>query len=125
MAKLNSIENYLNTFPDTSKSVLKQLYLCIKQQLPKEVEEGISYGIPTFKLNGAFVVYFAGFTKHVSLYPAPVSEPKFMKEFAKYKTGKGTIQFLMNEPLPEKLIAKIVKYLLKQNQITNSNKRAL
>jgi uncharacterized protein YdhG (YjbR/CyaY superfamily) len=122
LTKFASIESYIQSFPDTTKEVLSQLYACIKQQLPKDIDEVISYGIPTFKLNGSYVVYFAGFAKHVSLFPAPVEEPKFRKEFAKYKTGKGTIQFLINEPLPEKLIARIVNYLLKQNQIKHSKK---
>lgn len=122
MKKFISIENYIQSFPDNTQEVLLQLYACIKQHLPAEVDEVISYGIPTFKLNGTYVVYFAGFAKHVSLFPAPVEDPNFIKEFTNYKTGKGTIQFSLTDPLPEKLIQKIVEHLLKQNKIKHQKK---
>ncbi|HLF34550.1 MAG TPA: DUF1801 domain-containing protein [Cyclobacteriaceae bacterium] len=119
MAKLNSafnttIDDYISGFPEETRAVLERMRSTIKKAAPN-TEETISYGIPTFKLNGSYVVYFAGFNNHVSLYPAPRGNKVFKKELSAYKGGKGTVQFPLNKPLPIGLIARIVKHGLKEN----------
>jgi uncharacterized protein YdhG (YjbR/CyaY superfamily) len=108
------VHEYIAGFPSETQKVLKQVRSTIKKLLP-EAEETISYGVPTFKINGNYVVYFAGFKKHLSIYPAPRGHEKFKHALSKYKGGKGTVQFPLDEPLPLGLISRIVKQLKKSN----------
>ena len=85
----------------------------IKKAAPR-AEETISYAIPTYKLNG-MLVHFARYAKHVGFYPGAGALKEFVDDLVAYKTSKGTIQFPHGQKLPVKLIAKIVKFRVKQN----------
>ncbi len=114
-AKPTTIDEYIAGFPSETKKLLEQVRGTIRKAAPG-AEEAISYGIPSFKLNGRYVVYFAGYKKHISIYPAPAANKGFEKDYAPYKTsGKGTIQFPLEKPMPLQLITKIVKFRLKEN----------
>ena len=80
----------------------------IKTAAP-EAGEKISYGIPTFTLNGKYLIYFAGWKNHISIYPIPIGDEAFNKEISQYVAGKGTLKFPIDKPMPLKLISKIVK----------------
>jgi len=108
-----NIDEYIATFPDDVQKVLQKIRSTIRKAAPK-AEETISYQIPTFKLNG-YLIYFAGYQKHVSVYPAPRGEKEFKKELAAYKGGKGTVQFPLDKPVPYELISRLVKYRAKKN----------
>lgn len=112
-AKPATIEEYIAAFPASTQKVLKQVHSCIKNAAPS-AEEAIGYGIPTYKLNGN-LVHFGGYKQHVGFYPAPAGIKAFEKELAVYKSSKGAVQFPLNEPMPLTLIAKIVKFRVKQN----------
>src|SRR5688572_29384123 len=112
--KATTIDDYIDGFSDDTKKVLKRIRAIINKTIPK-AEETISYGIPTFKLNDSYVVYFAGFKKHVSVYPTPSGSAAFEKQLAPYRSGQGTAQFELGKPIPEKLIIEIVKQNLKKN----------
>lgn len=114
MTPAATVDEYIKSFPPKTQSLLKQLRKTIKATAPK-ADELISYGIAGYKYHGV-LVYFAGFTNHVSVYPAPRTAPEFKKELAEYKGGKGTVQFPLDKPLPLGLVKKIVKYRLKQNE---------
>jgi uncharacterized protein YdhG (YjbR/CyaY superfamily) len=113
--KATTVDEYIDGFPEDTRKVLKRIRNVVKKVIPK-AEETISYGIPTFKLNDSYVVYFAGFKKHVSVYPTPSGSAAFEKQLAPYRSGKGTAQFELGKPLPEKLIIEIVKQNLKKNK---------
>ncbi len=115
-AQFTTIDEYIKSFPKDVQNVLKTLREEIKKELPEETIETISYGIPTFKLNGKYVVYFAGFKKHISIYPILHAEGDIKKEIEPYIKGRGTLQFPLNKPLPFSLIRKVVKGLLKENK---------
>ncbi len=72
-------------------------------------EEGISYGIPVFKLHGN-LVYFGGFKNHIGFFPTSKPIQAFKKELAGYATSKGTVRFPLDEPIPFALITRIVKF---------------
>ena len=110
-----SMDEYIGTFPEEVQKILQELRATIGTAAP-EAEETISYNIPTFKLNGKYLIYFAGWKNHISLYPIPVGSEAFNKQIAKYAEGKGTLKFPIDEPLPMKLITKIVKLKLAENQ---------
>jgi uncharacterized protein YdhG (YjbR/CyaY superfamily) len=105
------VDSYIAKQPSEAQPVLQLVRRVIRKVLP-EAEETISYQIPTYKLAGQYVVYFAGWKKHWSLYP--VTEPvraKLGRELASYELSKGTVRFPLSDPVPTKLVERIVKEL--------------
>lgn len=88
----------------------------IVERLVPRVEESYSYGLAGYKLNGKPLVYFGGFEKHIGFYATPNGHVAFAKEFAKYKQGKGSVQFPLSEPFPEKLIERVILYRAQQTE---------
>lgn len=111
--KPNNINEYIAGFPKNIQKILEQIRATIKKAAP-EAEETISYAIPTFTLNGN-LVHFATFKNHIGFYPAPTGNEALKKELSVYKTGKGSIQFPLEKPMPLDLITKIVKFRVKEN----------
>lgn len=110
-----NIDEYIASFPEEIQKMLTEIRSVIKKIAP-QAEETISYNIPTFKLNGSYLIYFAGWKNHISLYPFSTAMEAAIKEASAYKTpGKGTIQFSTDKPLPIDLITKIVKLRIKEN----------
>lgn len=110
-SKYTNTDEYIDTFPESTQKVLREIRAFIKTLAPDATEK-ISYGIPTFVLNG-YLIYFAGYKHHVSLYPAPRGIKGF-EELDNYKGGKGTVQFPLNKPLPWNLIKRVVNYRIKE-----------
>ena len=115
------MDEYINSFPKEVQALLQQVRNTIKKAAPG-VEEKISYGIPAFNLNNRYLIYFAGFKNHISVYPAPRGSEEFKEKLAKYKGGKGTVQFPLDKPLPLSLITQIVKFKVKENKEKNELK---
>lgn len=114
---------YVRGFETSTQKILKQIRKSILQFIP-EAEETISYGIPAFRLKGRFVIYFAGYKKHIGVYPVPRNNKDFEKNFSFYKTsGKGTIQFPLDKPIPLDLIIKIAAFRIAENSKKNNIKK--
>lgn len=111
--KANDIDEYIASFPKDVQKMLQQVRDMVRKAAPK-AEETIKYDMPTFMYKGN-LVYFAAFKSHIGFYSIPTGNKDFEKEFSAYKTGKGSIQFPMDQPMPLKLITKIVKFRVKQN----------
>ena len=109
-----SIDEYIAGFPAEVQAVLRQMRETIQSAAP-EAGETISYQMPTFTMNGTYLVYFAGYKKHVSLYPVPVEHPDFAEAAAVYGSGKGTMKFPLDAPLPIDLITRVVQHLMRVN----------
>lgn len=105
------IDEYISWFPDDVRKILTKIRSTIKKAAPKAVES-ITYQIPTFKVDGKVLIYFAAFKKHVSVYPAPRDADEFKNELKDYKGGKGTVQFPLDSPVPYELISRIVRFRL-------------
>ncbi len=114
MNQFKNTDEYISSFPKEVQKLLEQVRMTIKQNAP-DAEESISYGMPAFKLNGKPLVYFAGYEHHIGFYATPSGHTEFAEELSKYKQGKGSVQFPINEALPLKLIARIVKFRVKEN----------
>lgn len=112
-SKPNTIDQYIAGFPKNVQEILEQIRSTIKKAAP-EAEETISYAIPTFKLKGA-LVHFAAFTNHIGFYSAPTGNKAFEKEFSIYKSGKGSVQFPIDKPMPLELIKKVVQFRVQEN----------
>lgn len=111
-----SIDEYIAGFPGEVQRRLGEIRAAIKDAAPPEAEETISYGIPTFTLNGRYLIYFAAYKKHSSLYPAPTGVPEFEGELEGYQAGKGTLQFPHDQPVPLELIRRIVRFRVKESE---------
>lgn len=109
-----TVEEYIKRYPAKVQTVLKKLRQTIKTAAPK-ADEVISYGIPGYKYHG-MLIFFAAWTNHISVYPAPRQNPAFKKELAAYEGGKGTVQFPLDETIPFALITKIIKLRIKENE---------
>jgi uncharacterized protein YdhG (YjbR/CyaY superfamily) len=109
-----SIDEYIAGFPPESQRVLGEMRALIAETAPAAVET-ISYSMPTFDLNGRHLVHFAGFAKHIGLYPIPTAIEAFKEELAPYKQGKGSVQFPLDRPLPSDLIRRIVEFRVAEN----------
>jgi uncharacterized protein YdhG (YjbR/CyaY superfamily) len=111
--KFLTIDEYISPFPKDIQKILEAVRKTIKESAP-DAEEAISYQMPTFKLNGN-LVHFAAFKNHIGFYPTPSGTEKFKKEISVYRSGKGSIQFPIDKPMPLSLIKKIVQYRVKEN----------
>ena len=112
-AKPTSVEAYIAGFPEGIQNVLQQVRSAIKAAAPEAVE-GIAYGMPAYKLNGP-LVYFAGYKSHVGFYATPTGHAAFAEALSKYKQGKGSVQFPLEEPMPLDLITTMVKFRVEEN----------
>ena len=108
-----TIDEYIAKCPAEVQQKLKDMRATIKAAAPNATEK-ISYQIPTFYLEGN-LVHFGALKSHIGFYPTPSGVQAFIKETKKYASTKGAIQFPLNEPLPLKLVSKIVKFRVKEN----------
>jgi uncharacterized protein YdhG (YjbR/CyaY superfamily) len=109
-----SVNEYIASHPEAVQRVLKRVRSTIRKALPG-AEEMISYKIPTYKLHGRPVLYFAGWSRHYSLYPSTDHVVRaFKDELAPYEVNKGTIRFPLSQPVPVKLIEGIAKLRAKE-----------
>src|SRR5262245_10475927 len=104
-----SIDSYIAAQPASARPALKKVRAAIRKALPGATA-GISDRIPIFKLDGAMVLYFAGFKQHYSLYPATPHVVTALKtELADYLHNKATVRFSYDEAVPSGLIARFAK----------------
>ena len=111
--KPSNIDEYISAFPNHVQEILEKLRATIQKAAP-EAKEKISYSMPAFEQNG-IVVYFAAYKNHIGLYALPSGHEAFKDELSKYKSGKGSVQFPLDQPMPYDLITKIVKFRIKEN----------
>jgi uncharacterized protein YdhG (YjbR/CyaY superfamily) len=110
-----TIDEYIAGFPDDIQLILNQVRSIVKRAAP-EAEESICYGMPAYKLYGRPLVYFAGFKNHIGFYATPTGHAEFAKELSKYKQGKGSVQFPVDQPMPLDLISLIVEFRVIENR---------
>ena len=108
MKQFDNIDSYINAFPLELQKVLQDLRSLISSTVPA-AQEAISYGMPTYKLNGN-LVHFAMAKKHLGFYPGPSAIIAFKEALVNYHTSKGAIQLPLDQPLPETLIREIVRF---------------
>ncbi|HVG42369.1 MAG TPA: DUF1801 domain-containing protein [Chitinophagaceae bacterium] len=110
-----TVDEYINSFPNEVQILLNNIRACIRQ-VAVNAEERMSYGMPSYKIYGKPLVYFAAFKNHIGFYATPSGHAAFAEKLAKYKQGKGSVQFPIKEPIPLDLIKKITDYRLKENK---------
>lgn len=112
-----TVDEYIAAFPSDVHRTLTEVRATIRAAAPG-TEERISYGMPTFTLDGRYVVYFSGWKRHVSVYPIPdvAANAELARRIAPYQSGKGTLAFPLAEPMPLDLIGAVAAKLLEQRR---------
>ncbi len=111
----SNVASYIDAQPERWRTALLQIHQIIREVAPK-AEETISYGMPAFHYHGP-LVYFGAFKNHVSFFPGSASVIETFKTgLAQYKISKGSIQFTTDQPIPSKILKKIVTLRMKQNE---------
>ena len=108
-------DEYLATVSDDKRAALEDLRRTIREAAPG-AEECITYGLPAFRLDGRNLVAYGAAAKHCALYPMSASTVEaFADELEDYETGKGTIRFQVDNPLPDSLVRKLVEARIAEN----------
>jgi uncharacterized protein YdhG (YjbR/CyaY superfamily) len=111
--KIKTIDAYISRFEPEIQKTLNELREFIRAEVP-EAAEKISYGMPTFYLNGN-LVHFAAFKDHYGFFPSPSGIDAFEEELAPYRSGKGTLRFPLDEEIPWDIIKRVVQFRVKEN----------
>jgi uncharacterized protein YdhG (YjbR/CyaY superfamily) len=120
----STLNEYLNSIEQDIRERLRQI--CdIVSEIEPQAEAKISYNMPAYFYNGR-LIYFCAFKNHIGFYPASMKVfSKFQNELKKYKqSGRGTVQFPHDKPLPNKLIRQIVEYRVKENEVIMKKRAA-
>lgn len=114
---VTTIDEYIRTFPADVQASLEHVRQTIRQAAP-EATETISYGIPTYDLHGKHLVFFAGWKRHIAVYPLPAGDAAFQQRIASYKRVKSTIRLPLDQPLPYDLVTELVTFLQREKTDT-------
>jgi len=110
---MESIEDYLGTFPSEVQELLRKITQRI-QEIDLDLVPCIAYKMPAFKFKGKPVVYFAAYKNHIGFYATPTGHAAFKNELSAYKEGKGSVQFPLNQEIPFDLIVRISTFRLEE-----------
>ncbi len=121
-ASPQTVDEYLAGVPEPARSTLTKIRAAVRDAAPREATEAISYGMPTFKYK-RYLVWFAAFSNHCSLFPTASVIESFKKELKGFSTSKGTIHFPVDKPLPAALIKKLVKARVAEIEIKSGTGR--
>lgn len=111
---IQTIDEYIALFPPATQEILEKVLQLIKEVAPA-AQETIKYQIPTFVLYGN-LISFGAYKTHIGLYPTPNGLDSFAQELAPYRSGKGTAQFPLDQPIPYDLIRKITAFRVAENE---------
>lgn len=117
-----TIDAYIASFPPSVRAALRQVRAAIRAAAP-DATEAIKYRMPTYVL-GENLVHFAAFARHVGFYPAPSGIAAFAEELAPYEHAKGSVRFPLDRPMPVRLIARIVRFRVREARGRMSARRA-
>jgi uncharacterized protein YdhG (YjbR/CyaY superfamily) len=110
---MNEVELYMQGFPEEVRERLTAIRNSILELAPQATER-ICMRMPTYDLNGKWLVHFAGYEKHIGFYPQPEGVAAFKEKLTGYKTSKGTVQFPLSKPLPIDLIREIIRFRVEE-----------
>ena len=113
--KFETIDEYIESFPENVQSVLEKLRATVQGAAPEAVGS-ISYQMPTFKLRGQRLVYFSAWKNHVGFYSIPLGDKAFRKQLSPYQGERGSLRFPLDKPVPYDLVRKIVVFRMKEIQ---------
>jgi uncharacterized protein YdhG (YjbR/CyaY superfamily) len=106
--KFGTVDAYVAAQPAPVREILDALRARVGDALPG-VTEAISYDIPTFKLDGKALIYVAAWKKHIAVYPVPSGDEALQRDIERFRSGKGTLKFMLAEPFPYDLFDRLVQ----------------
>lgn len=106
-AKAETIDEYLADVDPERRAELERIRALVKRIVP-DVEETMSYAMPTFRYRGRPLVYLTASKKHMSFYPSSWAIEELSDRLAGYKTTQHAVQFTLKVPLPDELIEDLV-----------------
>ncbi len=123
MATPLTVSEYIASSPPVVRKSLRQIRGAIKKAAPG-ITERISYRIPTFDLEGKYLLYMAAFKDHISIYPATASMmAKYGEQLRPYRSGAGTLRFALGTRLPLPLITRLARLRVQDRQAAATKKR--
>lgn len=102
----STVDEYIAEFPPDVQQILERVRQAIRSEVPQP-EEKIRYGIVAVMLGGRYAIHFAGWKKHVGLYPVPTLDPALEAEIAPYRAAKDSMNFSYSKPIPYDLISRV------------------
>jgi uncharacterized protein YdhG (YjbR/CyaY superfamily) len=121
-SKITTIDDYIAQFPSPVQTRLQAVRTLVHEVEP-DAQETISYQMAAFRLHGYMLIYFAGYDDCIGMYPAPIADPAFEGDLSTYASGKATVRFPHDQPLPLDLIRRIVTFRAEQNAARSAGKR--
>lgn len=109
-----TVDEYVAGFPDDVRPVLEEVRDALRRALPG-AEEKIRYGMPALMFADRYGIHFAGWKKHVGLYPVGALEPELEAEVAPHRAKKDTLQFFYRDGVPYGLIERVARSLAQQH----------
>jgi uncharacterized protein YdhG (YjbR/CyaY superfamily) len=113
--KYATVDEYIDAFPAEVRERLERIRQIVRDVVP-ESGERISYGIPTATVDGRSVVHYSAWKRHLSIYPEPEGDAALTDDLAPHRAGRGTLQFRLDQPLPDALLRRIVTVLATRRQ---------
>ena len=110
-----TVDEYIERQPEKTREILDRIRALVKKHAP-DAWEGISYGMPGYKLNAKPLLYFGAHQRHIGFYATPSGHEAFAKELEKYKHGKGSVQFPKDKPIPYDLIERMIIFRVKESR---------
>jgi uncharacterized protein YdhG (YjbR/CyaY superfamily) len=108
--RVTAVDEYLAGLPDEAREVMAELRRTVLAVVP-DAGERISYGMPTFTLDGRSLVHLAAWKRHAGLYPLPRLDPDLEREVAPYRGAKDAMQLRYDRPVPYDLVGRVVAVL--------------
>ena len=109
-----TIDEYIRAAPTEAQAKLREMRDCIRAAAPG-AQESLKWSMPAFSYH-RILVTFAAFKRHIGFYPTPSAIKAFAKDLARFKTGEGSVQFPLDQPLPLTLIRKMTAFRVKESK---------
>jgi uncharacterized protein YdhG (YjbR/CyaY superfamily) len=106
--KFDNVDDYVAAQPASVQEILNEVRRRVSSALP-DAAETISYDIPVFKLGGQPLIYVGAWKKHIAVYPVPDGDDTLQRDVERYRSGKGTLKFMLAEPFPYELFDRLVE----------------
>jgi uncharacterized protein YdhG (YjbR/CyaY superfamily) len=109
MSRVNvaTVDAYIEQQPPEARAALRRIRRAIRKAIP-DAQEGISYGMPTYKQDGKAVLYFAGWARHCSIYPATAAVKAAVGRLEPpLEFEKATLRLPFSVAVPDALVAKV------------------
>ena len=110
-----TVDEYVAGLPDDVAAIVERLRALVHAAVP-DAGEKISYGMPTFTLDGRPLVHVAAWTKHIALYPLPTMDDALARDVAPFQGTKSTLRLPLGPPIPYELVERVVSALLRQRE---------